>query len=80
MLALQSLDVEKIAFELIEDRAPAVADMLLVMASRKVPVAELIGQLQLLALNDRLRPRDFDTAVAALLYARRYLNAPMTSH
>lgn len=76
----ENVDVEKIMFNLIEQRAPGVAEKLLEMAARQIPLYELMDQLQMMVIKDELDEDDYETAIIAMRYARRYLSAPETGH
>jgi hypothetical protein len=67
------VDVEKMAFELIEQRTPSVAELLLGMAAQTSPLYELEAKLWSLAARDKLGEKDYLTALVALRYARRYV-------
>ena len=67
------IDVEKIAFEQIEQRTPSIAELLLSMAAQKAPLYELEARLWALAERDQLGGKDYLTALVALRYARRYV-------
>ncbi|MGE0130805.1 MAG: hypothetical protein AB7U82_22230 [Blastocatellales bacterium] len=75
-----NVDVEKMIFDLIEQRSPGVAERLLQMAARQAPLSELREQLQIMMFEDELAEDDYDTALIALQYARRYLSTPATGH
>ena len=75
-----NVDVEKMVFDLIEQRAPVVAERLLEMAARQIPFPELMVQLQVMVIEDELNEDDYETALIALRYARRYLSDPVTGH
>ncbi len=80
MINWDNVDVEKMVFDLIEQRAPAVAERLLEMASHPAPLSDQMLQLQMLIFEDELSEEDYETAVIALRYARRYLKDPATGH
>lgn len=73
----KDIDVEKIAFELIEKRTPSVAELLLGMAAQTAPLYELEARLWALAERDQLGGKDYLTALVALRYARRYLTTEL---
>lgn len=73
-------DPEKIAFELIEQYAPEVAELLLEMAAQSDSLPELTARLYDLALENDLPEEDFRAAAIALRYARRSLTAPVLTH
>jgi len=75
-----NVDVEKMIFDLIEQRAPNLAERLLQMAARQTPPSELKAQLQMMMIEDELDEDDYDTALIAMEYARRYLSTPATGH
>jgi len=76
----ENIDVEKLIFDLIEHRAPGVAERLLEMAARQAPLSELTEQVQLMVIKDELNEEDYETVLIALRYARRYLSTPTRGH
>ncbi len=80
MIDWDNVDVEKMVFDLIEQRAPAVAERLLEMALQPTPLSDQVLQLQLMIFDDELNEDDYETAIIALRYARRHLHDPVTGH
>jgi hypothetical protein len=80
MMNWENVDVEKMVFELIEQRAPAVAERLLEMASHPAALSDQVLQLQMMIFEDELSEDDYETAIIALRYARRYLKDPARGH
>lgn len=75
-----NVDVEKMVFDMIEQRAPGMAERLLQMAAGQAPLSELKEQLHMMLGEDELDEDDYDTALIALQYACRYLSTPATGH
>ncbi len=80
MFNWENVDVEKVVFEMIEQRAPVIAEKLLEMACRPTSLSDLLVQLQVMVFEDELNEDDYESAVIALRYARRYLADPIRSH
>lgn len=76
----KSVDIEKMAFELIEQLAPRVAEMLLEMAAGPESLPDLTARLHRMAMADQLLPEDFKAAAMALRYARRSLLTTVPAH
>ncbi len=77
-LTKAEIDLEKMAFELLAQRAPHLADLLVWMAALPVPLPELIEHFR--ALTTGMNKRDFDATVNALRYARRSVSAAEHDH
>ncbi|MFN7945119.1 MAG: hypothetical protein U0Z53_07190 [Blastocatellia bacterium] len=73
-------DIEKMAFDLIEQHAPRIAEMLLEMAAGPESLPELTVRLRAMAVEDELPPEDFKAAAMALRYARRSLLPSAAAH
>lgn len=80
MSNIRVIDVEKMAFDQLEQYTPHVAELLLQMAARPAPLDVLVKQLRARALAYKLGEDDYLTAVIALRYARRHLSSTSTGH
>lgn len=73
-------ETDRIAFDLLEQRAPHIAELMLRLAALPLPLPELIAHFRALTRPRGLNESDFKAAVAALRHARRQLNAVIREH
>lgn len=77
---LTESDMERIAFELLERRAPHIAELLLWMAALPLSTAELTTHFRALTMSQEMREEDFGAVIQALRHARRIVATGTTSH